>query len=60
MVSYYIIAYLAFCVPAFAAAFAVKRLALTTTIDIYVLVLVGLTGLTLPTLMRRSAKPHIT
>ncbi|GAA4499443.1 MFS transporter [Gluconacetobacter tumulicola] len=52
MASYFVLSYLAFCAPAFAAGFAVRGLGLMTTTDLYVALLIGLTGATLRALPR--------
>ncbi|GBQ38473.1 multidrug resistance protein [Komagataeibacter europaeus LMG 18890] len=59
MASYYVFSYLAFSLPAFAAGFAVPRLGLTTTTDLYVILLMGLTGLTLRSLSQLSIRSGI-
>ncbi|WP_342628431.1 MFS transporter [Nguyenibacter vanlangensis] len=57
MASYFVLSYLAFCVPAFAAGFAVRGLGLTATTDLYVVLLIGLTGMTLRALNRPNDGP---
>jgi len=47
MASYFVLSYLAFCVPAFVAGFTVQRLGLTLTADLYIAFLVVLTAMTL-------------